>query len=176
MVAARIAVHRGELAEARRQMAAFQVVRTTLGAAASWISVRCLLEAARTHLALADPAGARSCLQQAEDILVRRPHLGRLGPEVAELRDRIRSLPPGPGGTSTLTPAEIRVLRLLPTYLTAAEMAERLYVTPNTVRTQIQALYGKLGATSRAEAVEAAIEIGLLEPLPVLAEGRITSS
>ena len=56
------------------------------------------------------------------------------------------------------------MLRLLPTYLTAAEMADRLYVTPNTVRTQIQALYGKLGATSRAEAVEAAIEIGLLEP------------
>ena len=93
-----------------------------------------------------------------------------------ELRERIRSLPPGPGGTSTLTPAEVRVLRLLPTYLTAAEMADRLYVTPNTVRTQIQALYGKLGATSRAEAVEAAIEIGLLEPLPVLAPGRITSS
>ena len=68
------------------------------------------------------------------------------------------------------------MLRLLPTYLTAAEMADRLYVTPNTVRTQIQALYGKLGATSRAEAVEAAIEIGLLEPLPVLAPGRITSS
>ena len=176
VVAARIAVHRGELAEARRQMAAFQVVRTTLGAATSWISVRCLLEAARTHLALADPAGARSCLQQAGDILVRRPHLGRLGTEVADLRERIRSLPPGPGGTSTLTPAEVRVLRLLPTYLTAAEMAERLFVTPNTVRTQIQALYGKLGATSRAEAVEAAIEIGLLEPLPVLAEGRITSS
>ena len=171
VVAARIAVHRGELAEARRQMATFQVARAALGEATSWISVRCLLEAARAHLALADPAGARSCLQHAGDILVRRPHLGRLGAEVAELRERIRSLPPGPGGTSTLTPAEVRVLRLLPTYLTAAEMAERLYVTPNTVRTQIQALYGKLGATSRAEAVEAAIEIGLLEPLPVLGPG-----
>ena len=176
VVAARMAVHRGDLAETRRQMATFQVARAALSAATSWISVRCLLEAARVHLALADPAGARSCLQQAGDILVRRPNLGRLGGEVAELRERIRSLPPGPGGTSTLTPAEIRVLRLLPTYLTAAEMAERLYVTPNTVRTQIQALYGKLGATSRAEAVEAAIEAGLLEPLPVLAEGRITSS
>jgi LuxR family maltose regulon positive regulatory protein len=175
VVAARMAAHRGELAEARRQMATFQVARPALSAATSWISVRCLLEAARTHLALADPAGARSCLQQAGDILVRRPQLGRLADEIAGLRDRIRSLPPGPGGTSTLTPAEVRVLRLLPTYLTAAEMADRLYVTPNTVRTQIQALYGKLGATSRAEAVEAAIEIGLLEPLPVLAPGRITS-
>ena len=175
VVAARVAVHRGELTEARRQMAAFAVARAALGAATAWISVRCLLEAARVNLALADPAGARSCLQQAGDVLVRRPRLGPLGQEVAELRARIKSLPPGPGGTSTLTPAEVRVLRLLPTYLTAAEMAERLYVTPNTVRTQIQALYGKLGATSRAEAVEAAIEIGLLEPLPVLAPGGITS-
>jgi LuxR family maltose regulon positive regulatory protein len=175
VVAARMAVHRGELAEARRQMATFQVARVALGPATAWVSARCLLEAARTHLALADPAGARSCLQQLGDILVRRPDLGRLADEAAALRERVRSLPPGPGGTSTLTPAEVRVLRLLPTYLTAAEMAERLFVTPNTVRTQIQALYGKLGATSRAEAVEAAIEIGLLEPLPVLAPGRITS-
>jgi hypothetical protein len=44
-------------------------------------------------------------------------------------------------------------------------------------------VYGKLGATSRAEAVELAVQAGLLEPLPVLArEGtdgtgdRITSS
>ena len=161
--------------EARRQMATFQVARAALGPATSWVSVRCLIEAARVHLALADPAGARSCLQQASDVLVRRPDLGPLGRQAAELRERIRTLPPGPGGTSTLTPAEVRVLRLLPTYLTAAEMAERLFVTPNTVRTQIQALYGKLAATSRAEAVEAAIEIGLLEPLPVLAPGRITS-
>jgi LuxR family maltose regulon positive regulatory protein len=175
VVAARVAVHRGELAEARRQMATFQVARAALSAATGWVSVRCLLEAARVHLALADPAGARSCLQQAGDILVRRPRLGALADAVTELRERIRDLSPGPGGSSTLTPAEIRVLRLLPTYLTAAEMAERLYVTPNTVRTQIQALYGKLGATSRAEAVEAAVEIGLLEPLPILAPGRITS-
>ena len=175
VVAARVAVHRSELGEARRQMATFQVARAALGPATSWISVRCLIDGARVHLALADPAGARSCLQQASDILVRRPDLGPLGAEAAELRERIRILPPGPGGTSTLTPAEVRVLRLLPTYLTAAEMAERLFVTPNTVRTQIQALYGKLGATSRAEAVEAAIENGLLEPLPVLAPGRITS-
>ena len=175
VVAARVAVHRSELGEARRQMATFQVARAALGPGTSWISVRCLIEGARVHLALADPAGARSCLQQAGDILVRRPDLGPLGAETAELRERIRTLPPGPGGTSTLTPAEVRVLRLLPTYLTAAEMAERLFVTPNTVRTQIQALYGKLAATSRAEAVEAAIAIGLLEPLPVLAPGRITS-
>jgi len=175
VVAARVAAHRGELTEARRQMAGFQVARGALGVATSWVSVRTLLEAARTHLALADPAGARACLQQAGDILIRRPRLGPLNADTAELRDRIRSLPPGPGGTSTITPAEVRVLRLLPTYLTAAEMADRLYVTPNTVRTQIQALYGKLGATSRAEAVESAIALGLLEPLPVLAQGRITS-
>ena len=79
VVAARVAVHRGELPEARRQMAAFAVARAALSAATSWISVRCLLEAARVNLALADPAGARSNLQQAGDILVRRPRLGSLG-------------------------------------------------------------------------------------------------
>lgn len=60
-----------------------------------------------------------------------------------------------------LTPAELRVLKLLPisTYL---EMAATLYVSRNTVKTHLRSIYQKLGATSRAEAIERAVEIGLL--------------
>ena len=60
------------------------------------------------------------------------------------------------------SPAELRVLELLPTNLTAREIAERLSVSPNTVGTHMKSLHRKLGATRRSELVDRAAEIGLL--------------
>jgi LuxR family maltose regulon positive regulatory protein len=62
-----------------------------------------------------------------------------------------------------LTPAELRVLRLLPTHLSFPQIAAELFVSPNTVKTQARAAYRKLGVGSRAEAVALARESGLLE-------------
>jgi LuxR family maltose regulon positive regulatory protein len=73
-------------------------------------------------------------------------------------------------GSSTLTTAELRVLPLLPTYLSFQEIADRLLISRNTVKTHAMSIYGKLWATSRGEAVERAIEIGLLEAYPALAK------
>ena len=61
-----------------------------------------------------------------------------------------------------LTPAEHRVLELLPTHLTEAQMAEQLFVSRNTVKTHLKGVYRKLGATTRAEAVDRARDAGLL--------------
>jgi LuxR family maltose regulon positive regulatory protein len=63
---------------------------------------------------------------------------------------------------SDLTPAELRVLQFLPTHLTFPEIAERVYVSPNTVKSQAQAVYRKLAVSSRREAVERARGAGLL--------------
>ncbi|MBS1892129.1 MAG: response regulator transcription factor [Actinobacteria bacterium] len=63
----------------------------------------------------------------------------------------------------SLSPAELRVLRLLPTHLSFAKIATELYVSPNTVKTQAQSIYRKLGVGTRGEAVEAATESGLLD-------------
>lgn len=52
-----------------------------------------------------------------------------------------------------LSPAEARVLRQLATHLTLQEIADRLFVSRATVKTQVATVYAKLGATSRAEAV-----------------------
>jgi LuxR family transcriptional regulator, maltose regulon positive regulatory protein len=62
-----------------------------------------------------------------------------------------------------LTPAEMRVLRYLPTHLSFEAIAEELIVSRNTVKTQAIAAYRKLGVSSRAEAVEQARELGLLD-------------
>jgi LuxR family transcriptional regulator, maltose regulon positive regulatory protein len=66
--------------------------------------------------------------------------------------------------TEPLTKSEIRVLRYLPTHLTAPEIATELSVSTATVKTHLRNLYAKLDAHSRAEAVASARALGLLAP------------
>jgi LuxR family transcriptional regulator, maltose regulon positive regulatory protein len=68
-----------------------------------------------------------------------------------------------PGGlpAAPLTPAELRILRLLPTS-TYLQMADTLYVSRNTVKTHLRSIYQKLGVESRSQAIERAVELRLL--------------
>ena len=65
-----------------------------------------------------------------------------------------------------LTPAELRVLRLLAEGRDNAAIANILVVTKRTVQNHISNLYGKLGVTSRTEAMLYAIRHGLAEIPP----------
>jgi LuxR family maltose regulon positive regulatory protein len=88
--------------------------------------------------------------------------------EFAEMQERVGKAASALSGPSTLTAAELRLLPILPTYLSFQEIADRLFISRNTVKTQALSIYGKLHATSRGEAVERAVELGLLEPFPGL--------
>ena len=61
-----------------------------------------------------------------------------------------------------LSHSETRILRYLPTNLTAPEIAGQLYLSVHTVKTHIRHVYDKLGAHGRREAVETARAHGLL--------------
>ena len=61
-----------------------------------------------------------------------------------------------------LTPAETRVLALLPTYRTLADIGAQLGIGRPTVKTHVENIYRKLGATTRAEAVTLAQSAGFL--------------
>ena len=79
---------------------------------------------------------------------------------------KIRATQPAAAGpdrvlTEPLTPAEQRILQLLPTS-TYAQIANNLYISRNTVKTHLRSIYQKLGATSRSEAVERAVGLHLL--------------
>ena len=54
------------------------------------------------------------------------------------------------------------MLRLLPSDLTGVEIAERLYVSVNTIKTHLKNIYGKLDAHSRYEAVALARKYNLI--------------
>jgi len=70
--------------------------------------------------------------------------------------------PPRPAGQRALTPAERATLRLLSGGATNKEIAQRLNVSDETVKTLLSRAYSKLGVRGRAEAVRAAYERGLL--------------
>ncbi len=161
--AARVAVQRGDPAEARRFVALAARLRPLLSYALPVVSVQALLEMAQAYLALADPGGARAVLRQADDIFQQRPDLGILPKRAAELRSKVDTIRAGALGASSLTTAELRLLPLLPTHLSFREIGERLYVSRHTVKTQAISIYRKLGVSSRSETIDRMHELGLLE-------------
>lgn len=62
----------------------------------------------------------------------------------------------------TVSDAELRVLRLLPTRLTQREIGRELYLSFNTVKTHTRSLYRKLSVDSRRDAVARARELRLI--------------
>jgi LuxR family transcriptional regulator, maltose regulon positive regulatory protein len=66
------------------------------------------------------------------------------------------------GMTEPLTERELTILRLLPAPTPQRELASALFVTPNTLKTHLRAIYRKLGAESRGDAVIRARERGLI--------------
>jgi LuxR family transcriptional regulator, maltose regulon positive regulatory protein len=161
---ARVALRNGDQAGAREAIVLAQRARWTLTYAIPTVAVQTRLELAHVHLGLSDVAGARTLLAEVDEIMQMRPDLGVLTDQTAELRAQMRAFGGGrAGGPSTLTGAELRLLSVLPTYLSFREIGARLFVSPNTVKTQAISIYRKLGVSSRSAAVETARELGLLE-------------
>jgi LuxR family maltose regulon positive regulatory protein len=154
----------------------------------TWRPHAFLLEAIARN-ALGDPAAAGRALERALDLAepggVLAPFLLHPAPDLLERHARQRTAhaallaqildllagdrpAPRPAGPrpplEPLSNAEIRVLRYLPTHLSAPEIAGELSVSTSTVKTHLRNLYAKLGVHSRAEAVGSARALGLLAP------------
>jgi LuxR family maltose regulon positive regulatory protein len=173
---ARLAIANGQSATARDLLVSATRMRGHLSRAIPWFSVQTQLELARSYMALADIDGARTLLLEADDLMQRRPELGTLRTEAQDLRRQLASAPRlDDGWASTLTAAELRLLPLLTTHLSFREIAERLFVSRNTVKSQAISVYRKLDASSRSEAIEHAIQLGLVDA-PVSPTARFTPS
>src|SRR5215831_1508325 len=152
----------------------------------SWRTQALLVEAIARD-ALGDPAAAGRALELALDraepssaltVFLLHPAAGLLERHsrhtahaalIADVLNLLKgSHPVSPAGprpaAEPLSDTELRVLRYLPTNLTAPEIASELYVSPNTIKTHMRNLYAKLGTHRRAETVARARDLGLLAP------------
>ena len=161
---ARVGLHEGRLSEARAALARAHRLRPRLDHGIPWVTVEVGLELTRVHLGLGDAAAARTTLRETEDVLELRPDMGTLVEEARELRGRLAATSGSAGAWAmSLTGAELRLLPYLATHLTVPEIATRLFISRNTVKTEAVSIYRKLNASSRSEAIERAVEVGLLE-------------
>jgi LuxR family maltose regulon positive regulatory protein len=162
VAAARLALHRGERARAERELVWAMRARAVCTYALPMLAVRLRLHTAIAHAAMGDPTTARHLMREIDDILAHRPRLGELGADVARFRAVLEAAVADSAAGPPLTPAELRLLPYLQTHLSSPEIGARLFVSRNTVRTEVSSIYRKLGVSSRTEAVERATALGLL--------------
>jgi LuxR family maltose regulon positive regulatory protein len=148
----------------RQELIAAQRLRHLLTLAMPQLAVQTRIHLAQSHLALGDVAGARTLMREIDVVLGRRPDLGTLVDQAQDLRTRLaKEHGPSIHGASSLTAAELRVLPLLATHLSFAEIGAGMFLSPHTVKSQATSLYRKLGASSRSQAVVRCRELGLLD-------------
>ena len=73
---------------------------------------------------------------------------------LAELDRRIAGRPRLVWAAEPLTTREVAVLRLLGGTLSLREIGQELFVSSNTIKTHTQAIYRKLGVSTRRDAVQ----------------------
>ena len=163
-VQARVALHRGDVPAARRELTSAQRLRHLLTYALPYLAVQARIELARVHVALADLAGARMLTREVDELLRRRPSLGTLVDEAQAIRACLaKNRDPTTAGASALSAAELRLLPMLSTHLSFPEIAEEMFLSRHTIKSEAISLYRKLGVFSRSQAVARSRELGLLD-------------
>jgi len=159
------AVHaaRGRPAEARRELELALGSRQQIAGSSPWPTLVATLLLAHVMLDAGDDDKAERLAEEAGDVLTSLPDGAQ------SLRARLEALERRlPGArrqgplAEPLTEREVAVLRLLGGPLSVREIGQELYVSANTVKTHTQAIYRKLGVSTRHEAVEQGRQLGIL--------------
>ncbi|MDF1478892.1 LuxR C-terminal-related transcriptional regulator [Leifsonia sp. H3M29-4] len=91
--------------------------------------------------------------------------LERDNPALAEVTQRFRAVPESVPTTQpvpvALSPREVEIVSMLRTGETIAEIADRLFLSSNTVKSHVRSIYRKLDAGNRREALDAADALGI---------------
>ncbi len=163
-VSALACAHDGRVEQARREVADARRLLKPLTGAPPWFAAEIHVALARAELRLSDAAAARDLLTSAGRLLRQCPEATVVRAAIDDAWERADSFAAAAVvGVSALTTAELRVLRMLPTHMSLSEIATRLHVSMNTVKTQAHAVYRKLDVSSRSEAVARARTVGLID-------------
>ena len=154
--------HEGRIEEAASDSSRARKMLSRLDGFPDWYQGEARIHLARACLLLDDSPAAKELLAQAAEFTHRLDDAPGLSGWLSDAESAAAAMAGGED-RSELTPAELRTLRFLPSHLSFREIAEQSFVSANTVKTQAQAIYRKLDATSRGEAVERARHRGLLQ-------------
>lgn len=163
----------GRRDEARNETEHALRLTSLIGPSIPWFAVQGRLLLAQLWLQLGDPRQAQVLLNEASSLFGDGLGSTVLATLLAETEARLGVHVDGEG--QSLSTAELRVLQYLPTYLTFPQIAEGLFLSRHTVKSQAISIYRKLGASSRGDAVERARERGLL-PASERASGPLIPS
>jgi LuxR family maltose regulon positive regulatory protein len=153
----------GQLEAARSDLEHALRTRQNLSGISPWHTFEPTLWLARVLLDSGDRAGAAGLADQARGVLTALPD----GTEaqrarLAELDLRMAGPPRVLPLAVPLSEREVAVLRLLRGSLSLREIGLELYVSPNTIKTHTQAIYRKLGVSTRQDAVAQGRQAGIL--------------
>jgi ATP/maltotriose-dependent transcriptional regulator MalT len=153
---------RGQFDQARGELEPVLELRRKTPGLGPWSTIVPALLLARIRLETGDPTGAAELAEEAREVLTALPD----GTEV--LRARLAEIDRRIGGTNheahtaePLTEREVAVLHLLAGTLSLREIGHELYVSANTVKTHTQAIYRKLGVSTRHDAVAQGRRLGI---------------
>ncbi|HSD25474.1 MAG TPA: LuxR C-terminal-related transcriptional regulator [Solirubrobacterales bacterium] len=164
-----VRAHQGQVALAETDIADTRRLLGLLHGFPPWYEAQARIVLARACTRLDDVAVGSAELDQAARFLEKTPDATVLNGWLRESRSALRAASSeGRREEWSLTTAELRTLQYLPSHLSFREIAERIHVSPNTVKTQAQAIYRKLEASSRNEAVERGRHAGLLADDPLI--------
>ena len=151
------AVHaaRGQLVEARRELEHALEPGRRLWEMCPWHTLEPALWLAQASLDLGDRRRAAELADEARNVLAALPDGGQAQrARLAGLDRRIAGRPRLVWAAESLTAREAAVLRLLGGTLSLREIGQELYVSSNTIKTHTQAIYRKLGVSTRRDAVQ----------------------
>jgi LuxR family transcriptional regulator, maltose regulon positive regulatory protein len=160
-VSALVRSRTGRLAEAAADLRQGTTLLEQLEQFAPWYEAESWVALSRTAARLNDPATAIRMLGEASRTLKLTPDAVVLEEWIAETALSIEAV--APSTAHGLTPAELRLLQYLPTHLSFPQIAGEVFLSTNTVKSQAQNVYRKLGVSSRRDAVAQAQAAGLLD-------------
>jgi LuxR family maltose regulon positive regulatory protein len=162
-VSAAVRAERGQLEGASQDSEQALELLAGITDPSPWYEIECYIVLARAALRLHGLTAARDLLATAAAIMGKTTDPGVLGVWLEEASAQVDlALDATAAIDWSLTAAEVRVLGYLPSHLSFREIADLLYVSPNTVKTHARGIYRKLGVTSRGNAVDRARSAGLV--------------
>ena len=158
------AAQRADVAQARHDAAHAGRLLATLTDATPWLLAETHVWLARAQIRLSDGPTARMHLARAARFAGQVKDSSVLAEWIHEGWERADAFACSVTGDGpTLTNAELRVLRMLPSHMTFREISERLHVSTNTVKTQALSVYRKLDVSCRSEAVDRGRLAGVID-------------